>query len=148
MSLPIGCWYIPPIYHSIFLSLSKFMIRIYWCACWFTRQLPYFLKKVCYIFVLRSKNSLLKMCTSFPRKYFNISNYLISNSLAKYCLKVYLSSSSFSVMMMSTYTYQKSWNSSWIQMLDEQPMISLTLFMSHVFHYFCKPFKPHPWRLF
>ena len=71
------------IYHNIFLNLSKLMIRIYWCACWFTRQLPYLLEKVRY----------------------NILNSLISNSLVKHCLKVCLLFSSFPIMMMlSTYT--------------------------------------------
>ncbi|RVW25092.1 Transposon TX1 uncharacterized 149 kDa protein [Vitis vinifera] len=42
-----------PIYNSIFLSLSKLMIRIYWCVCWFSHQLPCFLEKVYYIFPLR-----------------------------------------------------------------------------------------------
>ena len=104
MSLPTRHWYIS-IYSSIFLNLSKLMIRIYWCVC-VTHQLPDFFKKVPYIFLQRNKKSLLKCATSIPRKYFNLPNYSISNPLVKHCLKVHLSFPSFLVMM-TFYTYNR-----------------------------------------
>ena len=77
----------------------------------------------------------LECATSILRKYFNIPNSLISNSLIKYYLKVYLSSSSFLVMMMSS-TYIKRavtpleseclMNNVWFPWLCLYPMFFIT----------------------
>ena len=106
MSLPTRRWYICLfIIVSSLASLSlwlrssgvlvglytNFLVSLRWFVTYFYWEI-----KVLY----------LECATSIPRKYFNLPNSLISNSLVKHCLKVYLSSSSFPIMMMSS-TYTK-----------------------------------------
>ena len=59
------------------------MIRIHWCACWPIWQLFCFFEKVCYILCWEINFFCLECATSIPRKYFNLPNSLIWNSLVK-----------------------------------------------------------------
>ena len=143
MSLLIGCWYTslstitsssasPSLWlGSIGVSVGlhanlSICLRI---------SVTYFCWKI-KIPCLEIKISYLECTISIPRKYFNILNSLITNSLVKHCLKVCLSFPSFLVMMMlSTYTrrvvtppkFECLTNNVWFSWLCLYPMFFITL---------------------
>ena len=92
------------LYLSIFLSLSKLWLGSIGVLAGLHTNFPICLRR----FVTYSRREIkipcLECATSIPKKHFNLPNSLISNSLVKHCLKVCLSSSSFLVMVLSTYT--------------------------------------------
>ena len=130
MSLSTTCWYISlsntasspassrlwlgsigvfaSLHVNFLVSLRRFVIYFYWEI------------KILY----------LDCATLIPKKYFNLPNSLISNSLGKHCLKVFLSFSSFPIMMMLTTYTRKVVTSPEQHALDmlgtrERPQISL-----------------------
>ena len=136
MSLPTRRWYI-----SLFTATSSLVSLSLWIGSIvvptglhinFSVSLRRLIKDFC----LEKKIRYLECATLIPRKYFKLPNSLISNSLVKHCLKVYLSFSSFPIMMMSsTYTNKvvtppKSkclMNNTWSPWLCMYPMFFITL---------------------
>ena len=101
MSLPTRCWFTIV---SFSVSPSLWLRSIGVLVGLYTNFLVSLRKSIAY-FYWEIKILCLECVFSIPRKYFNLPNSLISNSLVKHCLKVCFSSSSFPVMMMlSTYT--------------------------------------------
>ena len=105
MSLPNRRWYISLstiVSSSVSLSLWLGSIGVH---VGLHANFPISLRRSITYFCWKIKIPCLECATSILRKYFNLPNYLISNSLVKHCLKVCFTSSPFPVMMMlSTYT--------------------------------------------
>ena len=127
MSLPTRCWYISLSTTTSFSASQSLWLGSIGVFVDLHTNFHVSLRRFIMYFYWEIKISYLECATLIPKKYFNLSNSLISNSLVKHCLKVY-SFLSFPVMIiLSTYTKRA---------------ITPFVYIYHIFHYFGRPSKP------
>ena len=136
MSLPTKRWYISLSTVASFSTSSSLRFGSIGVLAGLHVVLPVSLRRSVTYFYWEIKIPCLEWATSIPRKYFNLPNTLISNSLAKHWFRTYLSLSSFPVTIMSS-TYTKRavslpedeclMNNVWSPWLCLYPMVIITL---------------------
>ena len=105
ISLRTRCWYISQSIATSFLASLSLWLGFIGVLAGLHANFFVSLRRFITYFYWEIKIPCLECTTLVLRKYFNLPNSLISNSLVKHCLKVCFSFSSFPIaMMLSRYT--------------------------------------------